>query len=392
MKQDIFEELFVLELANNHWGSVARGLKIITDYSRIVRFNNAKAAIKLQFRDIDSFIHKDFIKNTDIRYIKKTLDTRLSKEDLAQLVTAVRQGGCISMATPFDEKSVDLCVELGIQIIKIASSDINDWFLLEKIALARKPVIVSTGGSSLKDTDDLVTFFENRNIPLAINHCVSIYPSEDRDLEINQVDFLKARYPKHTIGYSTHEYHDWTSSVMMAYAKGARTFERHVDIEMDGIPVSPYCSLPEQVDTWFKAFNKAKEMCGAPGTQKRIPPEKEIKYLDNLVRGVYAKEDLPEGHILTDRDVYLAIPLQKGQISCRELMRGEVLLKSCGKDRPITIDDIDSPYAHNQSLRQIIYGRGIDPAPERLLENVTSYMTETESSDRLSLLEASTLN
>jgi sialic acid synthase SpsE len=392
MKQDIFEELFVLELANNHWGSVERGLKIITDYSRIVRFNNAKAAIKLQFRDVDSFIHKDFIKNTDIRYIKKTLDTRLSKEELAQLVTAVRQGGCISMATPFDEKSVDLCVELGIQIIKIASSDINDWFLLEKIALARKPVIVSTGGSSLKDTDDLVTFFENRNIPLAINHCVSIYPSEDRDLEINQVDFLKARYPKHTIGYSTHEYHDWTSSVMMAYAKGARTFERHVDIEMDGIPVSPYCSLPDQVDTWFKAFNKAKEMCGAPGTQKRIPPEKEIKYLDNLVRGVYAKEDLPEGHILTDRDVYLAVPLQKGQISCRELMRGEVLLKSCGKDRPITIDDIDSPYAHNQSLRQIIYSRGIDPAPERLLENVTSYMTETESSDRLSLLEANTLN
>ncbi len=392
MKQDIFEELFVLELANNHWGSVERGLKIITDYSRIVRFNNAKAAIKLQFRDIDSFIHKDFINNTDIRYIKKTLDTRLSKEELAQLVTAVRQGGCISMATPFDEKSVDLCVELGIQIIKIASSDINDWFLLEKIALARKPVIVSTGGSSLKDTDDLVTFFENRNIPLAINHCVSMYPSEDRDLEINQVDFLKARYPKHTIGYSTHEYHDWTSSVMMAYAKGARTFERHVDIEMDGIPVSPYCSLPEQVDTWFKAFNKAKEMCGAPGTQKRIPPEKEIKYLDNLVRGVYAKEDLPEGHILTDRDVYLAIPLQKGQISCRELMRGEVLLKSCGKDRPITIDDIDSPYAHNQSLRQIIYSRGIDLTPEKLLENITSCPIETESADRLSLLEASTLN
>jgi sialic acid synthase SpsE len=392
MKQDIFEELFVLELANNHWGSVERGLKIITDYSRIVRFNNVKAAIKLQFRDIDSFIHKDFIQNTDIRYIKKTLDTRLSKEEIAQLVTAVRQGGCISMATPFDEKSVDLCVELGIQIIKIASSDINDWFLLEKIALARKPVIVSTGGSSLKDTDDLVTFFENRNIPLAINHCVSIYPSEDRDLEINQVDFLKARYPRHTIGYSTHEYHDWTSSVMMAYAKGARTFERHVDIEMNGIPVSPYCSLPEQVDTWFKAFNKAKEMCGAPGTQKRIPPEKEIKYLDNLVRGVYAKEDLPEGHILTDRDVYLAVPLQKGQISCRELMSGEVLLKSCGKDRPITIDDIDSPYAHNQSLRQIIYSRGIDPAPAQLIDYIPASEIASKELEKSSLMKASNLN
>ena len=56
--QDIFDELFVLEMANNHWGSVERGLKIISDFSKIVRFNNVKATIKLQIRDVDSFIHK----------------------------------------------------------------------------------------------------------------------------------------------------------------------------------------------------------------------------------------------------------------------------------------------------------------------------------------------
>ena len=84
----------------------------------------------------------------------------------------------------------------------------------------------------MKDLDDLVTFFHNRNIPLAINHCVSIYPSEDRELEMNQIEFLRDRYPSHTIGFSTHEYSDWTSSMLIAYAKGARTFERHIDIEM----------------------------------------------------------------------------------------------------------------------------------------------------------------
>ena len=331
--RDIFEELFVLEMANNHWGSVERGLKIVNTFAQVVRFNNVRAAIKLQFRDVDTFIHRDFRDRTDIRYIKKTLDTRMSEDDFAALVKAIRQASCIPMATPFDEKSVDLCCELGIPILKIASSDLNDWLLLEKIAKTKKPVIVSTGGSSLKDLDDLVTFFQNRNIPLAINHCVSIYPSEDRELEMNQIDFLRARYPSHTIGFSTHESHDWTSSMLIAYAKGARTFERHIDIERDGIPVSPYCSLPEQVDAWFKAFHKAKEMCGAPGTQKRMPPQKEIDYLDSLVRGVYAKRDLPEGHILTDEDVYLAIPLQQGQISCRELMRGEVLLKPVRQGR-----------------------------------------------------------
>jgi len=363
VNRDIFDELFVLELANNHWGSLERGLKIITDFSRIVRFNNVRASIKLQFRDVDNFIHQDFRDRTDIRYIKKTLDTKMTEDDYATLVKAVRQSGCIPMATPFDEKSVNLCVELGIPIIKIASSDLNDWFLIEKIADTRKPVIVSTGGSSLKDIDDLVIFFENRNVPLAINHCVSLYPSEDSELEMNQIDYLKNRYPNHVIGFSTHEYTDWTSSMLIAYAKGARTFERHIDIEMDGVPVSPYCSLPEQVDIWFKAFQKAKEMCGAPGTQKRMPPEREIKYLDALVRGVYAKRDLPEGYILNhdriNEDLYLAVPLQKGQISCRELMSGEILTRVCNKDEPIMIDSIDSPYSTNDNLRKIIYQRGI---------------------------------
>src|SRR5579859_3105406 len=138
MNIDIFEDLFVLELANNHWGKVERGLKIITDFARIVRFNNVRASIKLQFRDVEQFIHRDFRDRTDIRYIKKTLDTQMIKEDYARLVDAIRKNGCIPCATPFDEKSVDLCVELGIQIIKLASSDLNDWFLIEKIAKTRK--------------------------------------------------------------------------------------------------------------------------------------------------------------------------------------------------------------------------------------------------------------
>jgi len=189
---------------------------------------------------------------------------------------------------------------------------------------------------------------------------VAIYPSEDYELELNQIDFLKNRYQNHTIGLSTHEYHDWVSSIMIGYGKGARTFERHIDIEDGDHAVSPYCSLPEQIDQWFKAFKKAKEMCGSSGDQRRVIPEKEKQYLDALVRGVYAVRDLPEGHALSDKDIYLAIPLQKGQISCRELMNGEILLHPLTKDRPIMIDDIDSPYAYNDELKKLIYNRGLE--------------------------------
>ena len=360
MKSNIFEDLFVLELANNHWGDIERGKRIITDFSRVVRFNNVKAAIKLQFRDVDAFIHKDFKGRDDLRYIKKTLDTKMSYDDYGILIEAIRKSGCITMSTPFDEESVDTCTNLGVQIIKIASSDINDWVLIEKIASARKPVIVSTGGSSLKDIDDLVTFFENRNIPLAINHCVSIYPSQKYELELNQIDFLKNRYPNHVIGFSTHEYNnDIESGMLMAYAKGARTFERHIDIDYNGKPPADYCSMPADLDRWIKSYQKSKEICGGSSESKRISPQKEIEYLDALVRGCYAKRDMKAGEILTEEDVYLAVPLQKGQISCRELMNGEVLLNNIEKDAPVKIDDIDSPYAYNESLKNRIYDRGL---------------------------------
>lgn len=361
--RELFENLFVLELANNHGGRLDRGLKIVRDFGTVVRYNNVRAAIKLQFRDVDEFIHVSFRGNQDVRYIKKTEATRLSREDFAVLVREVVNVGCLPMATPFDEASVDLCVEFDMPIIKIASSDVCDWPLMEKIALTRRPVIVSSGGASEKDLDDLVRFFENRGIPLAINHCVSLYPSEDHQLELNQIDYLVARYPDHVIGFSTHEYHDWSSSMLMSYAKGARTWERHVDIETDGVPVAAYCSRPHEVDEWFKAFHKAREMSGGSSTSRRFLPRQEVEYLDALVRGVYARRDIEPGYVFSrtsfESDFYLAVPLQKGQLSVREVMNGERLTAGILADEALSIDHIDGPYSENASLRELILGRGL---------------------------------
>ena len=361
--KELFENFFVLELANNHWGSLDRGLKIIRDHAAIVRFNNVKAAIKLQFRDVDEFIHPEFKGTIDNRYIKKTEDTKLSKADFARMVEEVRNLSCIPMATPFDEASVDLCVEFDMPIIKIASSDMNDWVLIEKIASTRRPTIVSTGGASEKDLDDLVHFFEKRDIPLAMNHCVSLYPSEDSELELDQIDYLKARYPNHVIGLSTHEYHDWHSSMLISYGKGARTWERHIDIDYEGVAVSSYCSLPSQCDAWFKAFHKAAEMCGGRSNSKRIISRKEIEYLDALVRGAYAKKDLEPGYVFSkesfEKDFYLAIPLRKGQLSSREVMNGEKLISGIAANEPLTINHIDGPYSEDQRLKGFILNRGL---------------------------------
>ena len=360
MTKSIFDDLFVLELANNHWGSLSRGLKIVNDFADVVARNAVHAAIKLQFRDISSFVHDDHREREDSRYIKKVTATELSWPELRELVEAVRDRGLVTMVTPFDEASVDKAVEFGIEILKIASSDIRDRILIEKIASTGKPVIASSGGSNLADVDGLVAFFADRHIPFALNHCVSLYPSQDSELEINQIDFLKSRFPDTVIGFSTHEMTDWASSVMIAYAKGARTFERHVDIDFEGVAVSPYCTLPHQADAWFKAFHKAKEMCGAPGVAKRAPPEKEVRYLDELVRGVYAKRDLPTGHALTVDDIFLAVPLLHGQISVREFEGGERLKAPLSMNAPVKLREIDAPYTNDLALRRMVEARGIE--------------------------------
>jgi len=360
----LFENLFVLEMANNHWGSLERGLKIVRDHGTVVRYNGVKAAIKLQFRDVDEFIHPNFKGDSSIRYVKKTEATKLSKEDFARLVSEIKNVSCIPMATPFDEASVDLCVHFEMPIIKIASSDMNDWVLIEKIASTRKPTIVSTGGASEKDLDDLVRFFEKRDIPLAINHCVSLYPSEDNELALDQIDYFRSRYPGHVIGLSTHEYHDWRSSMLISYGKGARTWERHIDIDYGGVTVSSYCSLPEQCDQWFKAFKKAQEMCGGNTETRRAISSKEIEYLDQLVRGVYARRDLSPGYVFgkqsLEDDFYLAVPLHKGQLSCREVFNGEKLVRAVSANQALTIEHSDGPYSENDSLKHLILNRGIN--------------------------------
>jgi N-acetylneuraminate synthase len=370
VSESIFNNLFVLELANNHWGKVERGIKIISDFARVVRFNNVHAAIKLQFRDVDSFVHKDFRGRSDIRYIKKTLDTHMSWDNLRRMVEAVRDAGMVTMVTPFDEVSVDKCVEFGVDVLKIASSDIRDKTLLAKIASAGLPVIASSGGANINHIDDLVNFFTSRNIPFALNHCVSLYPSEDSDLELDQIDFLKARYPDITIGFSTHEYRDWHDSMLIAYGKGARTFERHIDIDHEGVPVSSYCTKPEQADIWFRAFKKAQEMCGGGAAARRSVPEYERRYLDALVRGVYAKRDLAAGETLTREDVYFSVPLLKGQLSTREFTGGETMIEALAADKPLAIQAVDSPIKADQQLVAMIIDRGHEPVPTPVREGL----------------------
>ena len=142
---------------------------------------------------------------------------------------------------------------------------------INTIAAAGKPAIMSTGGSSLADIDELVGFFADRHIPLAINHCVSIYPSEDDELELNQIDFLRA-----PLSRQRDRPLDARAPRLVALGRRSPTARAPAPSSatststQDGIPVSSYCTQPEQADVWFQAFKRAKAMCGGAAVAKRV--------------------------------------------------------------------------------------------------------------------------
>ena len=87
-----------------------------------------------------------------------------------------------------------------------------------------------------------------------------------------------------------------------------------------------------------------------------------------MVRGIYAKRTLQSGYIFNKEslleDFYLSIPLHKSQLSCREILNGEKLIKNLKKDQPLTIKDVDGPYNENSELRKVIEERGSYELPE----------------------------
>ncbi len=312
--------LFIFEMANNHQGSVEHGKQIIRALRKACEGFPLNFAVKLQYRDLESFIHPDYKDRMDIKHIKRFSDTRLQWNEYLELKNEIEANGFISVCTPFDEVSVDMILEHGFNIIKIASCSLTDWSLLEKISLSGKPVIASTAGASLYDIDQVHTFFTNRRIELALMHCVAEYPSKAHTLQLNQIDVLKNRFKDTLIGYSTHEEPGNYEAVKIAIAKGARLFEKHTGLPANNVILNDYSANPEQVHNWLLAAQRAYEMCGI-SNQRHDFSNKEIADLAALKRGVFARTALQPGDSIDSNNTFLAFPCEAGQLLANDLSK-----------------------------------------------------------------------
>lgn len=340
----IYEKpLFIFEMANNHQGSVEHGKNIIYELEKSCeRFRPYfDFAVKFQYRNLDTFIHPEYRERTDIKNIKRFQETRLNKNEFKELKEAVKAANFYTICTPFDEDSVDLIMEHGYDVIKIASCSFLDWPLLEKIAKQNKPVIASAAGSSLEDIHKVVSFLKHRNIPVSLMHCVAEYPTVSEKLQMNQIDLLKKNFPDIRIGFSTHESPDNFLPVSIAVAKGAQIFEKHVGLPTDEITLNGYSASPEQVEQWMEAALEAYQMCGVYDV-RYTPDEKELSDLAALQRGIFVSEDIIAGDTLHAGNVYCAFPSAKGQLLAKDISKYNhiTLQESKKRNEPVMLSDV----------------------------------------------------
>ena len=224
----------------------------------------------------------------------------------------------LTSCTPFDEASVDLIETMKFDIIKIASVSSLDFNLLERVSRNNIPKIISTGGKTLADIDKIVSFFKKKKQTFALMHCIAIYPSANEQLQIKFIKELISRYKDVTVGWSTHEKPSEFLPASLAYACGARIFEKHIGIHSEKYGLNDYSITPEVFENWYKFLEESKKILG---TGEKIIEKNEISTLSKLSRGVYAKRDINKDEILNNKNTYFAFPLQNKQLNSSDLKK-----------------------------------------------------------------------
>jgi sialic acid synthase SpsE/quercetin dioxygenase-like cupin family protein len=344
--------LFIFEMANNHMGDVAHGVRIVRELRGVCSGFDFRFAVKLQYRNLPELIHPDFRKRSDLKFIKRFTETALGWDDYRRLKDAIAENGFLSVCTPFDEVSVDKVLEHGFDYLKVASCSLTDWPLAEKIATTSLPLILSTAGEPFDEVDRVVSFYQHRDKRLSVMHCVAQYPTPDSGLELNQIGLLLRRYANVEVGFSTHEPPDQLDAVKMAIAKGATLFEKHVGVPMAGHPLNAYSADPSQVRLWLEAARRAISMDGTEEHRHAFSPA-ERATLAELRRGVFAAREIPAGTVIGPQDVFCAIPASPGQLAARDLSKytAHLARRAYARGEPVLAADVTAT-----DTRSLVHG------------------------------------
>ena len=331
--------LIILDLANNHNGSLIHGKKIIDEILSVTKNFNFSIAIKFQYRNLPSFIHPKFQDRRDLKYVERFLSSQLSWDNFIELRNYIEEAGFYSACTPFDEFSVGKVLEHKFDLLKIASASITDWPLLEAATTWSGPIIGSTAGVGYSEIDRVVSFLRNRTLKFALMHCVAEYPTPNDKLKLRRISELKMRYPGIPIGYSTHESPENMMAAPMALAAGAVILERHIGSASGGNQLNSYSSDKNNLNDWLKVIRDSIGMLKV--TKEENTNEKSA--ITGLRRYAYSNKTIKSGEPINSEDIILAIPAEyPTQLQANDLGKYVSLVakNDIEKFGPLTTDNL----------------------------------------------------
>lgn len=286
----------VAEMSGNHNHDIKRALKIIDAAARA-----GADAIKLQTYTPDTLTIKSDTKPFRVTWKGKhrTLYD-LYKEAYTpwewhrELFAHAKKRGLVCFSTPFDTSAVDFLEKLETPIYKVASFEIVDIPLLERIGKTKKPVILSRGMASVEEIRlALKTLREFGTKDIVLLHCVSAYPARPKDMHLSTIPDMRTRFgveaglSDHTLGIDV---------AIAATALGAVVIEKHLTLRRkDGGPDSSFSLEPNEFAELVRGVRTVEEALGLPSYAQSTDEKKNIVFRKSL----FVVRDMKKGEAFT---------------------------------------------------------------------------------------------
>lgn len=255
------------------------------------------------------------------RYSWVTRNTNATPKDTfwKPLKAYCDEKGIIFMSTPMSRKAAELLDEVGVNVWKVGSGDILDFVCLDYLRNSGKPIIFSTGMSTLEEADRALTFVKEKNDRVCILHCVSQYPCPPEDLRIGTITFYK-EYFDVPIGFSDHSLE--LDTCFIAVAVGATVIEKHFSLSRELWGADHKVSLtPEEfkamvsgIDEVLGSEEKRAEILSTEFAQvacaqsEKTLQESEAVFRPLFRKALMAGQDIPAGTTITKEMVYAMRP------------------------------------------------------------------------------------
>ncbi len=333
------EPLFVIaEIGLNHDGSVDRALALVDEAAKA-----GAHAIKLQSLYADRLVAAhcpapQHVKAKSLRELFSHFE--LDEDAHAQVAKRARKHGLLFMSTPFDEHAVDMLERLGCDAFKIASGDLTHLPLIERVARTGRPMVMSTGMSTLHDVREAVECARRAGAPhIALLHCVSAYPTPDDQQNLAAIRTLADVFGL-PVGLSDHSATATASAVTIAaaVALGAQLYERHIKAAADkqAIDEAVSSNAKQLADT----IAIAEATSRALGNGRREPQAAERLNIDPSRRALYATRDLQPGDFIAPADMIALRPAKGLAPSFRAQLIGLRVQRDIAAGEAFTLVDL----------------------------------------------------